>query len=191
MSRITGHHRRAFSLAEISIMAMVGLVLFVIIMNIIRNMRMQDSWTTNRLEGASGGLQALDRLRHDAARANVDRGEKVAIDSDGKGVALNVHAKDVGRTEAVDYQLRGSDELFMRDGRPISSSRFRKVVVDRPSSTVPGLVRVNMEIGGPGKSPTSGPRSRATTLGASVLVREENLRERFKVWADPPTSGSP
>lgn len=183
--------RQGTSLAEVSIMAMVGLVIFVILMGIIRNMRVQDSWTSNRLEGASGGLQALDRLRHDAARANVDRGEKVSIDADGKGVSMNVHGRDVGRTETVDYQVREGDQLFTRDARPISTSRFRTMTVERPSSTVPGLMRVKMEIGGPGRTVTSGPRSRATTLGASILVREENLRERFKVWADPPTTRTP
>jgi len=196
MSRV---RRLGFTVMEMSVMAAIGLILLILIFGLIRYVRLQDGWTSNRLEGAAGGAHVLDAMRYDAARSRYRDPREMPSSTDGSlqfrvsgdsplqlpaKVAYGVDGTTQFVRRTVTSVKEGPSKPRKKDDKTISSSRFQKLE-SRPASTETshsGLYVVDVAVGA--ENQIAGPRSRTTTVGAALLLREQNLRARFPHWAD-------
>jgi hypothetical protein len=200
--------RRGYTVAEIAIMAAIALVLLLIVAGLVRAVRVQDGWTASRLEGTSGGLQAVDSIRHDVLQAHAGpaaggvRLPSGAVEAEAGQILITVcgdrPSSPPGR---IRYFVDNRSRALRRNDRIVSGSRFRKFSGRSETAAANGsggapaghagdaLVYLALDVGpeedgSRGGGTTSGIRSRSTTVSVALLVRDQALRARYDAWVE-------
>jgi hypothetical protein len=184
--------RLGYTVVEITFGVVLFLIILVVITGMVRAAAVQDRWSADRLEGASGAVQAFDHMRFDAERSVCHRMPDEQSETQSGPLRFYIAPENPTDTEQmVVYEAEtGATGYLRRNGRVVSGAHFRAVRSDRLGAAPvespynppnQGLVRVYMDVG---ETHPAGARSRTTTMGVVLLFREEALRPRFYMWND-------
>lgn len=176
---MTGRGRRGSSLAEVAVMSAVALLLLFAILGMFRFSRIYSELTEVRLDGVSGALVILDRLRSDVAQ----------VAASGSGDALTAAAGELDlRTGEGDRRVRWRYEagasVLRRDGRQTAAAPVRRFEASCRSPAGDGgwLLNVSLHVGG---AQGTGRGSRPTAVEAGILAPAVLHRSRFPEWVAP------
>lgn len=166
--------RSGFSVTETMIMALCGILLFIVIMGMVRASRWQDEWNAGRLDGVTAAVVTLERVRQDAW---VSR--EVATVGEGGALRFAVHGDSTTEpTRTVDYGWAGPGQPLMRNGKPIATARLQGFGVTSGER----LTTIEVLSGQASDQRLRGPRPRPTQVTMALYLRESALRARYPQW---------
>jgi len=168
-----GIERRAFSLIEALVFAVLALSLFAIVIGLVRAARIHDEFTSEKLDIVSQLTMVLEKVRRDACVS--DRG---VPSEDGKTLRMETRSNGDSQVSGnVEYSWSEKGGSLSRSGERVGSSKLLAFAATGTSS----LVTVGL-LAGPANPRVWGTKAPSTELVAPILFRKEAVRSRFSEW---------
>lgn len=162
--------RLAFTLIEIMVMGLIGLLVVGGIVALLTAAWRQDAWTTGRLDAMTAIYSTLEALRVDLFYAD-------AGSSDPAKQAFALRTNRDGKTETSKYSWGGPDKPLMRNDKPLGFARPTNVALKVIADTAV------LEMDVPTSAIQGAAAAHTTKVTVPIIIPDAYWREQVPFWA--------